>query len=284
MRISICVGNYAKTPYCIPGLEISVFCVEELCYCMKENAFLLDISVMNDELMEWLDKECGLRDLMRSLYPLVHKKGSLSSFVVTIMRYVGLYEEDIILETEKVLKQGAGLSNIEKRKNQIDLLVKKKKYMAAIGDYEALIGKWQELENVGEALPAADCLATIWNNKGVACTGMMLYKEASQCFLTAYGISSKKEYYRSYLAAKRMELSEQKYIDFAADCAEHYEEALQLEKDVERTLEEWEQQPDYMMLYHMREREGLMDRQGYLQERDKLIRNLINCYRDYAGN
>ena len=128
MRISICVGNYAKTPYCIPGLEISVFCVEELCYCMKENAFLLDISVMNDELMEWLDKECGLRDLMRSLYPLVHKKGSLSSFVVTIMRYVGLYEEDIILETEKVLKQGAGLSNIEKRKNQIDLLVKKKKY------------------------------------------------------------------------------------------------------------------------------------------------------------
>ena len=55
MRVSVCVGNYAKTPYCIPGLEIEVYCMEELCYCMKENAFLLDLSVMNDQLLVWIE-------------------------------------------------------------------------------------------------------------------------------------------------------------------------------------------------------------------------------------
>ena len=34
MRISVCVGNYAKKPYCIPGVELNVYSMEELCYCI----------------------------------------------------------------------------------------------------------------------------------------------------------------------------------------------------------------------------------------------------------
>ena len=33
MRVSVCVGDYAKKPYCVPGLEVNVFCLEELCCC-----------------------------------------------------------------------------------------------------------------------------------------------------------------------------------------------------------------------------------------------------------
>ena len=47
MRVSVCVGEYAKTPYCVPELGINVFSMEELCYCMKENVFLLDFSIIN---------------------------------------------------------------------------------------------------------------------------------------------------------------------------------------------------------------------------------------------
>ena len=35
MRVSVCVGDYAKKPYCVPGLEVNVFCLEELCCCLK---------------------------------------------------------------------------------------------------------------------------------------------------------------------------------------------------------------------------------------------------------
>ena len=56
MRVSVCVGDYAAVPYCIPGLELNVFSMEELCYCIKENAFLLDFSLMNDELIDWIER------------------------------------------------------------------------------------------------------------------------------------------------------------------------------------------------------------------------------------
>ena len=51
MRVSVCVGNYAKTPYCVPGLEMNVYSMEELCHCMKENAFFLDTALMEDGLL-----------------------------------------------------------------------------------------------------------------------------------------------------------------------------------------------------------------------------------------
>ena len=41
MRAIACIGNYAKVPYYFEKLDIRVSCLEELCYCLNENAFLL---------------------------------------------------------------------------------------------------------------------------------------------------------------------------------------------------------------------------------------------------
>lgn len=279
MQISVCVGNYATTPYCIPGLEINVYCMEELCYCMKENAFLLDFSVMNDALLDWIDRECGLRELAKILYPMVHKKGSLSTFAVTLLNYVGLYDSQTVAETEQVLKQGAGLSSIEKKKSQIDYLVRKKKYIAAIRGYDRLIEKWQEQDKEGEPLPAVGCLAAIWHNKGVAMTGLMIYAKAAECFLKAFETDGREEFYRDYLAAKRMELSENDYVAFAAGNTGGYGHALELEKDVEQLIREWEQQPEYLRLNSRRELRSGDNRQRYYDDSERLTQTLKESYR-----
>ena len=284
MRVSVCVGNYVSIPYCIPGIEINVYCVEELCYCMKENAFLLDISMMNDDLLNWIDRECGLRDLSRRLYPLIHKQGSLSAFVVTLLNFVGLYDGQVVAEVEQVLKQGAGLSSIEKKKSQMDYLVRKKKYFAAVRGYEGLIGRWQEQEKDGEPLPAVGCLAAIWHNKGVAMAGLMIYESAAECFLKAYEIEAREDYYRDYLAAKRMELSESDYVSFAAENTGGYDLTLELERDMERLVREWEQQPDYLRLYNRRELRGSADKQKYYDESERLTQILKDSYRSSAAD
>jgi len=148
--------------------------MEELCYVMRENAFLLDVTLLNDGLLDWIDQQCGLKELARALYPVVHKKGSLSVFVVSILNFVGLYDEQTVSEVERVLKMGAGLSGIERKKSQIDYLVKKKKYAAAIRGYDDLITKWQEQDRKEQASSGAECLAAIWHNKGVAMAGLMI--------------------------------------------------------------------------------------------------------------
>ena len=56
MRASLCVGEYCENAYTVEELGISVCCMEELCYCLKENAFLLDLSIMNDKLADWIER------------------------------------------------------------------------------------------------------------------------------------------------------------------------------------------------------------------------------------
>ena len=185
MKASLCVGEYCENAYNVEGLDIRVYSMEELCYCLKENAFLLDLSIMNDKLVDWIGEECKVWELAKQLYPMVHKQGSLSVFVVTILQYVGMYDPEEILQVEQVLKQGAGLSNLEKRKSQIDYMVEKRKYAAASRGYDMLLETWNHLEQEGKELPAGKVRAAILHNKGVALTGLMFYdKERNdQCFI-----------------------------------------------------------------------------------------------------
>ena len=278
MRVSVCVGNYAKEPYRIPGLEMNVFSMEELCYCIKENAFLLDLSLLDDGLLDWIERECGLGELADRLHPLVHRRGQLSEFAAAILRYVGFYGEEAIQETEQALKKGASLSGIEKRKNQVDYLVRKKKYRSALRGYDELLQNWQEEEAGGMSKPAPDFQAEIWHNKGVAYAGLMLYESAAECFRQAYGLSGDEAYCVDYLAAKRMQLSEKAYVDFAAGCTEWYPQTLELEKKYREAAEEWEKHPDYLQLYNRRELKS-RDRQKYNEENERLVQALKDSYR-----
>lgn len=283
MRISICVGEYADVPYCVPGLELSVHCIEELCYCIRENAFLIDASLMNDDLVNWIDKDCGLTDLAKELYPMVHKKGSLSSFVTMILEFTGLYDGTVTGEVEQTLKKGAGLSGIEKRKSQIDYLVKKKKYGAAILGYEELLSQWQEMLKEGGELPAGKVRSGILHNKGVAFAGLMLYAQAAECFLEAYGIEKDSRMYEDYLAAKRMELAEEAYIAFAAENPQGYEAALKLEQKMEELKKNWRLQPEFLRL---QERKGFREdgeMQKYCEDNEQIAQALKSSYRISAG-
>lgn len=279
MRISVCVGDYATTPYRIPGLELSVYSMEELCYCLKENAFLLDVSIMNDSLLEWIANGCGVVELARELHPMVHKQGSLSGFVSMIMEYVGMFPDTDIRKVELVLKQGAGLSSIEKRKTQLDFLVKKKKYKAALRGYAALLERWQKLEAEGKEVPAAKVQASIFYNMGVAYTRLMLYGQAAEQFWQAYETVGASEYMEAYLAAKRLELAEGEYVALAAELPDSYEVSLALEKRLEELQESWKLQLDYQMLQARIECRRGSDKQKYYDENERLTQALKNSYR-----
>ena len=282
MRITICVGDYATTPYCVPGLEIEVFSMEELCYCIKENAFLLDFSLLNDGLVDWIERQCGLKELAVKLYHLVHKSSSLSTFAVTILEYTGLYDESVIREIEQVLKKSAGLSTIEKRKSQVDYLVQKKRYTSAIRGYDQLLENWGEFESEQGQQPAITTRAAILHNKGIAYAGLMLYTQAAESFLEAYEAGGAEDDYMSYLTAKRLELSESDYVTFAAEKTKNYQYTLELEKKLERLMQEWEQQLEYLRLNNRRELRGV-DWQKYYEENENMTQALKNGYRRSTG-
>lgn len=90
--------------------------------------------------------------------------------------------------------------------------------------------------------------AAILHNKGVALTGLMFYDKAAYYFNEAWKTDPDREHLDAYLAAKRMELTEDAYVAFAAQNPENYTESLELEKRIEQFEREWEQQPEYRQL------------------------------------
>lgn len=280
MRVSVCVGNYATTPYSVTGLGIRVYCMEELCCCLRENAFLLDLSLLDESLVDWIDRACGVKELAKELYPMVRKQGSLSAFVALILEYVGLYDGETIREVERVLKEGSGLSGIEKRKNQIDYLVQKKKYIAAIQGYDSLLFRWQEEAELGMEMPVGKVKADILHNKGVTMAYMMEYREAAECFREANEIEPSEEHYRAYLAAKRMELSEGDYLAFVADMPDSYEQSLKLEKEIEKLTEIFEEQETGIRLAELKAWRTGGDKQKYYNELERMALVLKDNYRN----
>ncbi len=269
MRAVACLGNYAKVPYYFEKLDIRVFCMEELCYCLKENAFLLGTEIMQDNLLKFIANECDVPKLARELYPLVHKKGSVSTFVSMILEYVGFYSQEEISQVERVLKQGAHLSDFEKRKVQIDYMVEKKRYASALEEYEQLY----------ESMPKSVGAARILHNMGVVYANMMRYQKAAECFLQAYEISGNEDSFIAYLGAKRFELTDREYVDFAAGLPQHYANELELEKILEQAGENWENSPGYMGILNMKEWREEERLNQYEAESRMILENLKNEYR-----
>ena len=231
-RVLLCTGKSAKTSYCFDKLGIRVWSVEELCYCLRENAFLLDREIVSKRLVEWLETECELPELAKSLYHLLHQKESLAAFVVKILEYTGYYDADVLTQVSQTLQSGASLSDYEKKKKRGDFLVENHKYAKALQEYEWLLkelpdGEWE-------------VRAGVLHNKGVALAGLFLFEAAAVEFLAAYQLNPLQEYYRDYLAAKRMQYDDKEYISFVAELPQAYDISLQLEREVDGILEDWE--------------------------------------------
>lgn len=273
-RVILCTGKTATIPYCFDKLSIRVWNVEELCYCFYENAFLIEPDVVSGKLTDWLDKECGLHDLAESLNPLLHQKGSLAAFVVKILEYVGYYDLQALTHVSNTLQSGASLSDYEKKKKRGDYLVMNHKYVKALQEYDWLLLDLPESESKVKA--------GVLHNKGVALAGLFLFEEAAREFMAAYELSGDDEYYRDYLAAKRMQYDDKEYISFVADIPGAYDMSIQLEREVDGILEEWENGEELKNLkdlYALRE-EG--KKNIYYEEIDRRAQMLKEQYREYV--
>ncbi len=271
-RVLLCVGKRAGEPYFFDKTRQYLYSVEELCYVLGENAYILDEEIMDKKLVRWIDEQCGLSDLSRDLSSLISKKASVSAFAGTIFDYVGYYSKEKSMQMETILKNGKNLTIYERRKTKADYLAQRRKYALAIREYDSLM---KELDGKDPVL-----LAKIHHNKAVAQTGLFAYEYASEEFYRAYEMNSSEEDYMAYLAAKRLSMKEQDYIRFIAENSEGYAASLLLEKKMNRIKEHFQESQggEYMDVLLQHKENG--NKNLYYREVEKLIRELKAEYRE----
>ncbi len=122
-RVFVPIGMRAQTPYYVRNADIHVFSIEELCYVICENAFVLEDSLNDRELVNWIEKNLGLKDLARSLHELMNQNGSAGALAGIILDYTGYYDNKQVHYVENILQTGSGLTAYEKRRHHADYML-----------------------------------------------------------------------------------------------------------------------------------------------------------------
>lgn len=85
----LCGTPRAQHPFYIESIGIHIWSIEELCYYMKENVYLLDETILNEKLCAWLSEELGLKKLARVLLNAMEAGGPAMDFVMPIFQECG---------------------------------------------------------------------------------------------------------------------------------------------------------------------------------------------------
>lgn len=271
-KILLCTGRYAKVPYHFDSICINVYCVEELCYLLASNPFMIDAGIMDRELAEWIDKECGLQELSHRLLTLFQRGSQPGVFVNTILDYVNYCTDEERQRIDEVLKGNVGLTPYEKQKKQGDFLVQNGRYQMAVAEYDKLLMQLPETE------PALRPL--IYHNMGVAYSRLFQFENAAKYLKKAYELSGSEESGIQYLMAVRQQLSDGEYVSFIADNGQYYELSMKVERFFDAVKEQFEATQENIMLSALKIYKDEGNISSYYEEIDKIISNLKNEYRE----
>ena len=205
MSYDLCLSEQAKTPYFIESIRADIYSLEELCYYLYHNIYLIDESIINEKLCDWIRDELGLTRLYRQLYAQLEKKEGAALFVFPIFREAGYLNVQEGREFQEKLSRLEVQSEEVRQKMRGDYLVKGKMFARAIGIYRRI------LEKKGPGRLGVQFYSSIWNNLGAAYAGLFQYDRAAECFLEAWKLGRTKEAFRKYVSVLPLYMSEQEY-------------------------------------------------------------------------
>lgn len=269
MSIRLCIGECAKNGYEPLHMGTVIYSVEELCFFIRENACLLDENFLNEELIYWLEKECSLPGLAEELKGALRKKVSLKIFLEIILKYTGFFSPDEYGQILQTITENSTLSVYEKRKARADALLSKGNFFLAGKEYGRLL----------EQLPPEEgqLKGQVYHGCGVCLARLFYFTLAGEYFQRAYQLTGRTESFRQYLWTKRLAVTKADGMGLLKQHEEAYEDLLEIEEQLEKLQEGWQDSYSSDLLNSIRGGEG-RDRALYEQKLKERVEYLKDAY------
>lgn len=201
----LCHDKHAVHPYEISRIHCKIFTIEELCYYLCNNLYLIDYTIMNEQLCSWLDEELGMNDLAEDLRDVIRMRGSVEKFVLTILKESKIYREPEMIRIQNVLERLKNQKDIERQKYKGDNLLESGEIEEAILVYQAILNEEVD-ESVDEKF-----YGRIYAGLGAAYGKLFLYQESARMYDRAYQICEDKKLLKPYLYASYKYMSMEEY-------------------------------------------------------------------------
>lgn len=243
--IILCHKKKAKVPYEIARIHRKIYTIEELCYYLCNHLYLVDYTIVNTQLCDWLDEELELSQLADVLRQMVEQNSTIEQFVVTILSYSSIYTTDEIRHVEKMLEHLKNQKPVEKKKYKADNLLQSGSVKSAIMAYLDILHDERDESVDGKFY------GKVYGCLGAAYGRLFLYEEASKMYEAAFQICEEKSMLDAYLYACRCYMTREEYKSLLERSPLFAEIDLQLTKRVEElensitvlqyddTLENW---------------------------------------------
>ena len=184
----LCHKKKAKHPYEIARVHMHIYTIEELCYYFCNNLYLVDYTIVNRKLCDWLEDELELYDLASELRNQLEHNASVEQFLLTVLSYASIYSMAEITKMHNVL---------ERLRNQ---------NASAILIYQSIIHKeWDE--SVGK-----EFYGRVYACLGAAYGRMFFYEEAAHMYEKGFEICQEPYMLRAFLYCCYRYLPEAKYV------------------------------------------------------------------------
>ncbi len=202
MSYDLCLVKQAEKPYFIENIRTGIYSLEELCFYLYNNICLIDESILNEGLCDWIRDELGLTRLYRQLYEQLEKQEGAAFFVLPIFREAGYLSHAEMREFQEKLAKLEVQSDDMKQKLRGDYLVRDHMYARAIGEYRGILKR----RNPGKL--GTQFYAAVLNNLGAAYAGLFQFEAAAECLRESYELMKTKETLRKYISALPLFLDE----------------------------------------------------------------------------
>lgn len=205
-ELLLCNESIAAMPYYVEGISVNLYSIEELCYYILNNTYLLEPDFMSDELCTWIDKEVNRPELADKLRDIMRSAGKLADFISLILNDCGYCTKQEIRNVCESISELEEKSEFECNKIRADRLMERDKILSAIYEYKHLITSKDSL------MESPELVGNIWHNLGTAYARLFLFDSAIACYHQAYALSGSRESMKAELLSIRCKRDEEGFI------------------------------------------------------------------------
>lgn len=279
----LCQVKRAKLPYYIENISTNIYSIEELCFYFYHNIYLLDETIINEELCFWIRDELGLKKLAQKLYNLLDDEVKIGDFILLIFKEINYLSLDEFRKLNFQLQKLSMEPEVLRQKLKGDYLMEHGKIVNAINVYqkalhEKMEGRTEENDKLGSQF-----IGGIYHNMGCAFARLFQMEQAISCFSKAYDYLRTMSSIKSYLYAVYMEEGEDafehKAIEFGID-EKRKEEILEEIEIAEKELFDTEDGKAYAKALEFKKQGDLTQ---YHAEIDHMLHRLTKEYHRSTG-
>ncbi|MBO4374074.1 MAG: hypothetical protein J5829_03110 [Lachnospiraceae bacterium] len=259
-----CMGKVTGNPFYIEQLCLNIYSFEELMYFIRGNAYILDRTIINESLFDFIGKELGLNDLYEQLKDLYRKDKGLSDHVCAILAYGHYVNEEELEGIRRIIEGNTDVRPFIRRKSRGDFFFQNRNNVAAAEEYSAAIA-----ESDGEDKR----LAPVYHNLAMIYAGSYLFRESAAFFKKEWELTEDGTALKRYLKALKLGVSKEEFESEVLKTDPDPEIFELAKEEIESAGQQAEKEVSELMDLQYR------DRVGFVRKAEEMILKLKNEYR-----